>query len=169
VFGLIQRRWPDDPHGAVGTSMGAAAICFAGSVARGFQALVIESVYAELALAFNQRIGCGYPAWFGHFRDGVVTLTEKRLGAAIDQVAPLAYIDSLAPSPILLITGSKDPHAPPHEVEMLARRIPEIGCFHVIDGAGHADVCERGGPIYQDLLLSFFDKHLCQKRIARAA
>jgi pimeloyl-ACP methyl ester carboxylesterase len=99
----------------------------------------------------------------------VVTLTEKRLGAAIDQVAPLAYIDSLAPSPILLITGSKDPHAPPHEVEILARRIPEIGCFHVIDGAGHADVCERGGPIYQDLLLSFFDKHLCQKRIARAA
>lgn len=168
VLEYIRRRWPSEPCGAVGMSMGAAAVCFAGEASRGFDALVLESVYIELARAFNQRIGCGYPRWFQHFRNGVVWLTERRLGASIHEVAPLAYVSRLAPNPVLLLTGSEDPHAPPHEVALLAEQIRSSGRFHVIDGAGHENVCLHGGTSYQDLLLSFFEENL-KARISIAA
>src|SRR5262245_35471654 len=122
VHAFVCERWPREPHGAVGISMGAAAVCFASETSRGFHALVLESVYTQLAQAFDQRIGCGYPKWFQHFRGGVVWLTERRLGASIHEVAPLAYISRLAPRPVLLLTGSDDPHAPPGHVAMLARQ-----------------------------------------------
>ena len=159
VFDLIRARWPRQRSGAVGTSMGAAAVCFAAGAAIGFDALVLESVYTELAQAFNQRIGCGYPAWFQHFRGGVVWLTERRLGASIHQVAPLAFVARLAPRPVLFVTGRDDPHAPPDDVAKLAQQVPASGRFHVIPGAGHADVCSQGGAIYQRLLLDFFAEH----------
>jgi pimeloyl-ACP methyl ester carboxylesterase len=166
VFDLVRSRWPDEPRGALGVSMGAAAICFAAKIARGFDAVVIESVYAKLANAFDQRIGCGYPSWFRHFRDGVVWLTERRLGASIAEVAPLAHVAHLSPRPVLVITGSDDPHAPPREVQMLAEQIPADSRFHVVPGAGHGDVCTQGGVAYQDLLLTFFDQHLLASRIS---
>lgn len=169
VLDWIRRRWPDERCGAVATSMGAAAVCFAADVARGFDAVVLESVYTELARAFNDRIGCGYPAWFRHFRSGVVWITERRLGAPIQEVAPLAHIARLAPTPILLLTGSEDPHAPPHEGVRLAARIATHCRFCVVPGAGHADVCVCGGSLYRDLLTKFLDEHLFGTHIAEAA
>ena len=169
VHAFVRERWPREPHGAVGISMGAAAVCFASETARGFNALVLESVYTQLAQAFDQRIGCGYPKWFQHFRGGVVWLTERRLGASIHEVAPLAYIARLAPRPVLLITGSEDPHAPPQDVALLAAQIPASSNFHVIEGADHDNVCATGGRTYQDLLLAFFEEHLIKCHIPVAA
>lgn len=169
VLGLIRKRWPGAPCAALGTSMGAAAVCFAGSAARGFDALVLESVYADLARAFQHRVGCGYPAWFRHFRRGIVWITERRLGMSINDVSPRAYIPSLAPRPVLLLTGSDDLHAPPEEMRTLAEQIPAFARFHVIPGAGHGDVCTHGGPVYRDLLLGFLERHLLASRVSAAA
>ena len=169
VLDLIRTCWPESPRAALGVSMGAAAVCFAGDTARGFHAVVLESVYAELERAFDQRVGCGYPAWFGHFRRGIVWFTEKRMGERVGAVAPLAHIGHLAPRPVLLLTGSDDPHAPPEEVQLLAKQLPGVAQFHVIPGAGHANVCTVGGPVYRDLLLEFLECHLVRTHLPAAA
>lgn len=169
VAKLIVTRWPNEPRAALGISMGAAALCFAGEISRAFDALILESLYHNLSSAFQNRVGCGYPSWFGRFRRGILWFTEYRLGLQVDNVAPIAHIAKLAPRSVLLLTGSDDPHAPPHEVQALAQQIPETGQFHCIHGADHFDVCDRGGDAYRDLLLEFLSKHLFQDGLASLA
>jgi alpha-beta hydrolase superfamily lysophospholipase len=160
VADLIRARWPNQPRAALAISMGAAAVCFAGEAAHAFDALILESVYHDLARAFQHRVGGSYPAWFRHFRRGIIWFTQRRLRARIHEVAPIAHIARLAPRPVLLLTGGADERAPPHEVQALARQLPETGQFHVIPGAGHLHVCEQGGPAYRDLVLAFLERYL---------
>lgn len=169
VADLIASRWPKEPRAVLGVSMGGASVCFAGAAAREFDAIILESVYHDLFSAFQHRVGAGYPAWFRHFRRGVIWLTERRLGARIADVAPIAHIEQLAPRPVLLLTGSDDLHAPPHEVQALAERVGATGRFCLIPGAGHDDVCERGGEVYREAVLTFFENHLFRRRHPAAA
>ncbi len=169
VLALIRARWPNKPRAALGVSMGAAAVCFAGETSRGFDALILESVYHDLARAFRQRVGRGYPAWFERFRPGIVWFTERRLHLKLAQISPVAHIGCLSPRPVLLLTGSDDPHAPPDEVALLAAQIPATSQFHVIPGAGHANVCTHGGPVYRELLLGFLEQNLLSKRLPAVA
>jgi pimeloyl-ACP methyl ester carboxylesterase len=169
VADLIRVRWPNKPRAALATSMGAAAVCFAGEESHVFDALILESVYHDLDRAFQNRVGCGYPSWFKHFRRGILWFTEYRLGLRVHDVAPIAHIARLAPRPVLLLTGSDDPHAPPDEVQALAEKLPH-GCqFHIIPGAGHGDVCKYGGLMYRTLLLTFLERKLFQKKHIVAA
>jgi uncharacterized protein len=169
VAALIRVRWPNEPCGALGISMGGAAICFAGEASRAFDAIILESVYHDLDGAFSHRIGSAYPAWFRHFRPGVVWLTERRLGTRIQQVAPIAHVARLAPRPVLLLTGSKDMLAPPDEVQAFVAQIPETGQFHLIPNADHGEIYEVAGPAYRDLLLAFLERHLLQGKLSAAA
>jgi uncharacterized protein len=160
IASLIQRRWPDQPRAALGVSMGAAALCFAGEHSHGFRALILESLYHDLATAFQHRVGGVYPDWFRHFRRGIIWVTERRLGTRLDKVAPAAHIGRLAPRPIMLVTGSDDPYAPPAEVRRLYERCAEPRSLYVVSGAGHIDVCEKGGATYQGLVLGFLGQHV---------
>jgi pimeloyl-ACP methyl ester carboxylesterase len=169
VLEVIRRRWPDEPRAALGQSMGAASLCFAGQAMRAFDAIVLESVYHDLNRAFDERVGCGYPEWFKHFRQGICWFTEIRLKTRISEIAPVSHIAQLAPQPVLLLTGSEDPHAPPHEVQALAAQIPHTGRFHAIPGAGHATVCSHGGDAYRGLLLAFLENHLFPATLRAAA
>lgn len=169
VLDFIRRAWPREPRAAIGISMGAAAICFAGGGAQGFDAFVLESVYGDLARAFDQRVGCGYPSWFRYFRQGIVWFTEFRMGQRIEAVSPRAHIRSLAPRPILLLTGSEDPHAPPEDVRVLADQIPAEVQYHVIPGAAHTNVCALGGEHYRELLLGFLRRSLFAGALPAAA
>jgi len=159
VANLVAARWPQEPSAALGISMGAAAVCFAAGRAP-FQAFILESVYHDLASAFRQRVGCGYPSWFARFSRGVIWVTERRLGVSIAEVNPADHIHELAPRPILLITGSDDPHATPDDVARLFDRCSDPRELHLIAGAGHNDVDAVGGRRYEELVLGFLDRHL---------
>ena len=171
VLEFIQRQWPDQPKVGLGMSMGAAALCFAGGQGAIFDALILEGLYPRLANAFHNRVGQCYPGWFRYFRQGVIWITEKRLGVKIEEVAPVNYISRLAPCPLLLLTGSDDPHAPPEEVETLHQQ-GGPGCeFQLIPSATHENLFECGGELYQDLVLNFLNRSLFRStfRQARAA
>ena len=166
IIALIGRRWPDGPRAAIGVSMGAAALCYAGAASRFFQALVLESMYHDRASAFRCRVGSGLPAWYRHFIPGIIRVTERRLGARIEVMAPADRLRELAPRPLLLLTGSDDRHAPPEDLDRLSARSRGPCEVRVIPGAGHADVCEVGGPLYRDAVLGFLDRHLSAARLA---
>ncbi|MBI2807016.1 MAG: alpha/beta hydrolase [Planctomycetes bacterium] len=169
VAQLVTSRWPDEPRAALGFSMGAAALCFAGPNTHAFDAIILESVYHDLARAFHHRIGGVFPEWFQHFRRGVIWFTQRRLGVPIHEIAPIDHIARLVPRPTLLLTGSDDPHAPPHEVRTLAEQMPESARFHIIAGADHENVVAQGGDGYRQLLLAFLDRHLANSRHVVAA
>jgi alpha-beta hydrolase superfamily lysophospholipase len=161
VLELIQQRWPGRPRAALGVSMGAAALCFAGPAARGFDAIILESLYHDLASALDSRIGDGLPAWVRRFVPGIVWVTERRLGVRLEQVVPAEHIGGLGPVPLLLLTGSEDRHAPPADAERLLARCHQDKCeLYLVPGAGHRDVVERGGAVYRRRIVDFLNRHL---------
>ncbi len=122
VLRLVRSRWPNQPYAALGMSMGAAALCFARHETAGCSAVILESMYHDLASAFRNRIGCGYPSWFRRFVPGVVWVTERRLGLRLEQLVPADHIGALGRVPVLLLTGTEDTHAPPEDAERLWAR-----------------------------------------------
>ncbi len=168
VLDLVAQRWPHQPRAALGVSMGAAALCFAAPRTCALDAIILESLYHDLASTFQSRIGTKFPAWFRRFRRGVIWVTERRLRLRLAQIAPVDYVAELAPAPVLLLTGSDDPNAPPQDTRRLYDRCRGPRELAVIPGADHDNLLEKGGLLYRDLLLDFLARRLCPPG-ARAA
>jgi alpha-beta hydrolase superfamily lysophospholipase len=169
VLDFIDRRWPGQPRVGLGISMGAAALCYSSGRAREWNALILESMYHDLGKAFQSRVGSSYPSWFKRFHRGVIWITERRLGLRLAELAPIHHISKLAPTPVLLLTGSEDPHAPPEDIQELFDRCQEPREIRLVAGAGHEDVCEHGGAYYQELILDFLERRLFPPPALRAA
>jgi pimeloyl-ACP methyl ester carboxylesterase len=160
VLDYIDQRWPTQKKAALGTSMGAAALCYAAEKARGCKALVIESCYHDVAAAFAARLQHGYPPWYQRLARGVIWITERRLGVRLAQLTPADHIGQLAPASVLVLTGTQDVHAPPAEVYKLFERCQGTRELCMIPGAAHKDICEVGGVLYRDRLLDFLDREM---------
>jgi fermentation-respiration switch protein FrsA (DUF1100 family) len=117
-------------------------------------------MYHDLAKAFQTRVGSSFPNWFKRFSRGVIWMTERRLGLRLSELAPIQHIGKLAPTPVLLLTGSEDPHAQPQDVQELFEQCREPREISLVSGAGHEDVFEQGGKDYQNLILDFFQRRL---------
>ena len=91
---------------------------------------------------------------------GVFWVTGKRLGLQVAQLAPVEHIGNLAPAPVLVLTGAEDRHATARDAERLFERCREPREFWLVPGAGHCDVCEAGGAIYQEGILGFLERWL---------
>jgi pimeloyl-ACP methyl ester carboxylesterase len=160
VMTYVRQRWPAEPFAVLGLSMGAAAIGFAADEVRDVQAVILESLYHDIAGAFLARLGTLYPLWFRPLAPGIIWTTERRLGVRLADVVPAEYIGKLAPAPILLLTGSDDEHAGPDEARRLQARCPGPNELWIVPGADHWDVFEVAGKEYQEKILSFLNKCL---------
>jgi alpha-beta hydrolase superfamily lysophospholipase len=166
VLNLLGQRWPGQPRAALGLSMGAAAVCYAGFQAQGFDAIILESLYHDLASAFHSRIGNGFPGWLRRFVPGVVWMTERRLGLRLPHLAPVEHIPGLGPVPVLLLTGSADPHAPPADAERLHARCQGERELFIVPEAAHRDVLEVGGEAYRRRVLEFLQSRLPRRHFS---
>jgi alpha-beta hydrolase superfamily lysophospholipase len=160
VLHYVQERWPNQPRAALGISMGAAALCYAGSASRGWDALILESCYQDIARAFASRLQNHYPPWYQRLSRGVIWVTERRLGLRLSQLAPIDHVADLAPRPVFFVTGADDVHAPPAEAQELYARCREPRELWVVPRAGHRDVYEMGGDTYHYRVLDFLARHL---------
>lgn len=155
ILDLIRARWPDEPVAAFGISMGGAALCYAAARTRMCDAVILESVYHDLAAAFESRLRHQYPPWYRRLSRAIVWVTERRLGLRLPQLSPWRHVPELAPAPVLFVTGGADRHAPPSDVGKLYDRCRGPRDLFVVAGADHHDVWERGGVLYQRRVLEF--------------
>jgi alpha-beta hydrolase superfamily lysophospholipase len=164
ILDVVAARWPHQPMGALGISMGAAALCFAASRTRFLKAIVLESLYHDIVSAFINRIHSSYPAYFRKLARGVFWITEKRLGCRAPQVAPVEHIGKLAPASILLLTGTEDQHATAEDLHRLANRCQGPRDLWLVPGAGHKDIFDAGGQEYRARVLQFFEQWLFREK-----
>lgn len=160
VLDLVRRRWPSQPWAALGISMGAAAICYAAPRVNDWGAVILESLYYDIASAFSNRIQNDYPPWFHRLSKGVVWVTERRLGLKLAQLTPAEHIGHLRPTPVLLLTGTADVQAPPAEAQSLYERCQGPRELWLVPSAGHRDVFETGGKVYEQRILDFLTRRL---------
>jgi pimeloyl-ACP methyl ester carboxylesterase len=160
ALAFVRHRWPGEPCAVLGLSMGAAAICFAAEQVRDVQAVILESLYHDIASAFTERLATMYPLWFRPLVRGIIWITERRLGVRVADVIPAEYIGRLAPAPILLVTGTKDEHAGPHEARRLLSRCTGPKALWLVPDAQHCDVFEVAGKEYAERVLAFLEKYM---------
>ncbi|HMF11237.1 MAG TPA: alpha/beta fold hydrolase [Gemmataceae bacterium] len=163
VLDFVRRRWPQAPRAVVGLSMGAAAVVFAAEQTRAYDAVILESLYHDIASAFTARLTTTYPIWFRPLTAGIIRITEWRLGVPLARVVPAEHVGKLSPTPVLLLTGTDDYHADPASVQRLFERCGEPREFWLVPGAHHADVLEVAGRDYEERILAFLDRRLPTK------
>jgi pimeloyl-ACP methyl ester carboxylesterase len=150
----IAENRPAEPRYALGISMGAAAICYAGPEC-GWKGIILECVYADLRNAFKRRIGALYPAWFGQLYPGTIWFTQKRLRVRMSDLRPAAAAQRFHGVRVLGMAGTKDLLAPLADTFEVLASIPGPTESSAVPGAGHNDVCEIGGEVYQKRIVAF--------------
>ncbi len=162
VLGQARQRWSDQPLAALGMSMGAAALCYAAEeVRKHTSAVILESLYHDVITAFHNRLADGhYPVYFQRLTQGVIRQCERRVHVVARQLAPANFIGGLGAVPLLLLTGTEDRHSTPDEAKRLFARRSGPGELVLVPGAGHSDVCERGGEFYRRQVLGFLERNL---------
>src|SRR5437764_768851 len=140
--------------------MGAAALSYAAEQVRSGSAVILESLYHDIASAYANRINSDYPPSFQRLTRGVFWVTGKRLGLRVTQLAPVEHVGKLAPAPVLLLTGAEDRHATAFDAQRLFERCRGPREFWLVPGADHSDVCETGGAPYQERILGFLERWL---------
>lgn len=158
---LTRRLRPDARDIAIfGQSLGAAAAIYytARSAHRAnIRALVVESAFASYRDITREKLAAFWLTWpFQWLFAGTVS----------DAYSPIAVVDEVAPIPLLLIHGERDPIVPIEHGERLYAAAREPKELWRIEGAGHIQAfrSER----MRDELVSYLAGRLCPGRATAA-
>jgi len=158
-FARLRERWPAAPCGAIGISMGGAALCLAPPLHADF--VVLESAYATLADAIGERVA--------RFYGPVAPLLEPLAAAAYRAatgiepagVRPVDHVGELG-APLLLLHGRADPSTRFEQAEALLSAAREPKRLVAFDDAGHEDLQKQAPELYRATLLAFLDDVLAR-------
>ena len=157
-FARLRERWPGAPRGAIGLSMGGAALCLAAPTLDA-RFVVLESAYATLDDAIGGRV----ERFFGPVAPLLVPLAAAayRASTGIDPagVRPVDRIGELR-APLLLLHGRLDPSTRFDQAEALFAAAREPKRLVAFEDAGHVDLCKRDPEHYRATLLAFLDEAL---------
>ena len=150
---FLRRRFPDLPLGAIGVSMGGAALLLARQPLP-LHALVVEAVYTTLEQATRDRLRrfLGAPGpWLAPL---LLAQMEWRLGFAPDDLRPIDRVATLG-CPLLIVHGTADTSTSFSEAQRLlaAARPPKE--LLAVPGAGHVDLHAFAPEQYEQRLLDF--------------
>jgi fermentation-respiration switch protein FrsA (DUF1100 family) len=158
ALAFLRARVPDRPLGAIGVSMGGAALVLA-KRPLGLSAVVLESVYPtiEQAAAGRARALLGAP---GEWISSLLVLPLRwRLGLDRDALRPIDHVASLD-APLLLLHGSADRATTLAEAGSLFAAAREPKQMHVFAGAGHVDLQAFAPADYARVVLRFLEANL---------
>ncbi|WP_295628225.1 alpha/beta hydrolase [uncultured Nitrosomonas sp.] len=155
---FLRKAFPAERIGAIGTSLGAAAIVLA-KQDLGLNAVILESLHPTIEEAVENRL----KLHFGEF--GVLLLPlmlwqlSFYLDTSMDALSPIAQINNLN-SPVLFISGTNDMHTTQSETERLfeAARIPKD--LWIVTGARHFNMHTYAGREYELRVIAFLSKYL---------
>ncbi len=153
-----RERWPGEPLGALGLSMGAAAIACAPS-ARDFDAIVLESVYADVDSAYRTRMDLYFPAWVHPLAWLSRQFVEVRLDASAEDLSPVDRLSEIDPSRLLMVRGADDELVSEGEYQRLRAAVPDAEWI-VLEGRGHESFVPGAGQPYRQRVVSFLWKRM---------
>jgi fermentation-respiration switch protein FrsA (DUF1100 family) len=167
----LRQRLPAEHIGAIGSSLGgAAALLGPGPLA--VDALVIESVYADIEMAIANRVRSIAGAIVGPALGNFIALPVAKLFQLVVppildiNPAALRPIDRIAEvkAPILVASGLRDELASVEEAKALFARAQSPKTLWMVEGVGHFDLEGSVPDEYRQHVLAFLVEHLGAKR-----
>ncbi|SDW65828.1 alpha/beta hydrolase [Nitrosomonas oligotropha] len=155
---FLRKTFPAERMGAIGASLGAAAIVLAQQNLK-LDAVILESLHPTLEEAVDNRLKL-------HFGDqGSILLPlmlwqlSFYLDVSLDALSPITRINNLN-SPVLFISGTHDVHTTQPETERLyaAARFPKE--LWIVPGAQHFNMHSYAGREYEQRVSDFLSYYL---------
>ncbi|SEO54862.1 Prolyl oligopeptidase family protein [Nitrosovibrio sp. Nv6] len=154
----LRNTFPAERIGAIGVSLGAAAIVLANNPLR-LDAVVLESVHATIEEAVKNRLRLHLGEFGPILSPLLLAQLSFRLNISPEELNPLSKIDNLN-APLFLISGTDDQHTKVAETERLfdaARQPKEIW---IVPGGGHFNMHAYAGKEYENRISDFFEWYL---------
>ena len=155
---LIQRGFGKEGIGALGFSLGAAAVIGAAAEEPKISAVVEDSGFAELYPILKARsyIDGGLPSFL---LTPTLWMIQAKYGYDLSQVRPVNEIRAMTPRPLLIIHPSDDQIVPVENAKQLKTAYPEAETW-ILNGPEHACAFYDYPQEYSQRVSSFFNKYL---------
>ncbi|WP_353641895.1 alpha/beta fold hydrolase [Mesorhizobium sp. WSM2239] len=161
ILTFAKGRFDGQRIGAVGSSLGAAALVFAADKEPA-DAYVLEQLYATLIETTALRS----PIPFARKLQAWLLLSQMplRLGYGAADVRPIDHMGGIG-GPALLLAGASDPFIDPsqtHALKQASHLRAELVWF---EGAGHVDLQRYDAGKYRNAVVPFLEKNLCRNGV----
>ena len=156
----LRGRFPDLRVGAVGVSMGGAALVLAGRRAE-LDAAVLEGVYPTITEAVDNRIALRVGSLSKILTPLLLLQLRPRLGIGREDLSPIDGVRTLG-APVLVLSGTADRDTTLEQTEALYAAAPAPKEIWLVPGAGHVDLLRFDRAGYASHVLPFLDRYLRQ-------
>ena len=160
AIAYLRAQLPGQPVGAIGVSLGAAALVLSRpSPSPPLDAVILESLYPTIAEAVSNRLDQRLGPYGRVLAPLLLWQLPLRLGVSAGDLRPVAAMPALS-APVLVAAGTQDRHSTWSETERLfaAARAPKA--LWAVQGAPHVDLHAFGPDAYRALVLAFLSHHL---------
>jgi len=157
---FLREIFPTERIGAIGVSLGAAAIVLAKHDLK-LSAIILESLHPTIEEAVDNRL----KLHFGNYGSVLLPLMLSQLTFYLDTstkaLSPITRINNLN-APLLIISGTEDAHTTQLETERLyaAARVPKE--LWIVPGARHFNMHTYAGREYEQRISTFLSQYLRQ-------
>lgn len=157
---FLRKTFPDERIGAIGVSLGAAAIVLAKQDLK-LDAVVLESLHPTIEEAVDNRLKLHFGSYGSVLLPLVLSQLSFYLDTSLHELSPITRINDLN-SPVLFISGTQDAHTTQPETERLyaAARMPKE--LWIVPGAGHFNMHTYAGREYEQRIAIFLSQYLQQ-------
>lgn len=155
---FLRNTFPHERIGAIGTSLGAAAIVLAKPDLK-LDAVILESLHPTIEEAVDNRLKLHFGSYGSVLLPVMLSQLSFYLDTSMDKLSPIARISNLN-SPILFISGTNDSHTTQSETERLyaAARTPKE--LWIVPGARHFNMHSYAGKEYEQRITAFLSHYL---------
>lgn len=154
----LRKQFPGERIGAIGVTLGAAAILLAEPPLR-LEAVILESVHPTFAQAVENRLRLHLGETGTYLRFLLLPYFSFLLDLPVNELNPVDRIDNLY-APLLLIAGTQDQHTTQSEAIHLFTAAQSPKEFWLIEGAGHYNMHTYAGKTYEERIDDFLSRHL---------
>ncbi len=155
---FMRNQHPELRLGAIGSSLGGAALVLAGSRLNA-DALVLESVYPTIEEAVANRVEIRLGPLSRVIAPLLLLQLKHRLGVSLADLRPIETIGDLS-CPVLIAAGTLDMHTTMNETVRLYEATPEPKQLWLVEGAAHQDLLRYNSKAYAENVLGFLKGHL---------
>jgi pimeloyl-ACP methyl ester carboxylesterase len=154
----MRARMPGERLAVLGVSMGGAA-ALVGDEPIGADAVIVESVGADLAAAVSNRLALTIGAGARALTPVVLLALRAAGGIRPQSLRPIDGIGRLR-APVLVLAGADDRKAASEDSRAMFARANPPKFYWEAPGAGHIDLAYAGGAAYRERLLAFLASSL---------
>jgi len=158
ALAYLARTLPGERVGAIGVSVGGAAIALA-QLPYPPNAVVLEAVYPTIEEAVANRLKLHLGTFGSALTPLLVWQLPLRLGVSPEQLRPIAGVARLA-APLLVISGASDRHTTRNETLRLFDAALEPKELWIVEGAAHVDLHRFDPQAYESRVGAFLAKYV---------